>query len=145
MNEIGVDWQSEALRLVDELHRAATELQRAVLRNDVAAIPRLAQQEAHLAGLLSRTLQQVPATGGAEGGKPRLPEALREKARAWWALHRQNRMLLEHAHQTVVALIEALAGAAQEPAGLYSADGLRGAAGSEVMGRPLVTAVDQRV
>ena len=142
-----MDWQGEALRLLEDLHEVAATIQRAVLQNDVATLPRLVQREAELANRLSLTLEQVaPSSGADTAGHPRaLPEPLRHKARAWWTLHRQNRMLLQHAHQTVVALIGLLAGAAQEPVGLYSPDGARWPGAGEAASRPVATAVDQRV
>lgn len=141
-----VDWQGEALRLLDQLHRIAATMQQVVLQRDVVALPELVRREAELASRLSRTLEQgLPAASPErDGHSPTLPEHLRRKAQAWWALHQQNRMLLQHAHQTVVALIELLAGAAQEPMGLYSVGRGRWSAGSETAGRPLATAVDQR-
>lgn len=144
---LALDWQGEAVAVLEELHRVATSVREAVLRNDLAALPVLAQREAELAGRLSRTLEQatVAASNGSDGdGAAVLPGPVRERARAWWVLHRQNRMLLQHAHQTVLALLGLMTGAAQEPAGLYSENGSRWPAAGHGAHRP-AAAVDQRV
>ncbi|MEW6047145.1 MAG: hypothetical protein AB1609_11780 [Bacillota bacterium] len=140
-----MEWHEQALHLLGELKSVGEQAQGAILRGDVSALPVLVRREAELAGSLSRLLEEVPAavSGGAAGDPY---EELRRQARAWRRLHEQNRMLLEHAHQTVVALIGLLTGAGMEPSGLYSADGMQRRSAAARPGDALpAAAVDQRV
>lgn len=133
-----MDRRQEALDLVQRLHGTALQVRQAVLQGEVQSLPELARQEAELAARLAEVLGRRTADADPQ---PEPDPELRERARAWWRLHQQNRLLLQHAHQTVVALIELLAGAVEEPAGLYAP---AGAGSLAAAGRPVAAAVDRK-
>ena len=113
---------SPLLELARALREAGEAIQRAVLGGDVAALPELVERERNLADQLNRALAARWPTGRpVHGGGPEDPPGeLQALIRAWWRTHEQNRLLLEHAHRTVVELIALLSGSAAEPVGLYS-------------------------
>ncbi|WP_324668263.1 hypothetical protein [Geochorda subterranea] len=129
-----MEHQHEPVAIVERLRQLAGAIQQAVRRNDVAGLPELAREEAELARRLADQLAAAPA----------VPDALRDGVRSWWALHEQNRLLLQHAHHTVLALLDLLAGAGNEPAGLYSPQAATGGGRRDAVGR-VAAAVDRRV
>lgn len=129
-----MEHQHEPVATVERLRQVAGAIQQAVRRNDVSGLPELARAEAELARRLADQLAAAPA----------VPDGLRDGVRSWWALHEQNRLLLQHAHQTVLALLELLAGAGNEPAGLYSPHAATGGGRRDGV-RHVAAAVDRRV
>ncbi|HEY8425239.1 MAG TPA: hypothetical protein VIK73_04400 [Limnochordales bacterium] len=130
-----MEHQHEAVATVERLRQVAGAIQQAVRRNDVAGLPELAREEAELARRLADQLAAMPA----------VPDALRDGVRSWWVLHEQNRMLLQHAHQTVLALLDLLTGAGHEPVGLYSPHAAAGGGRRDAVGHVAAAAVDRRV
>ncbi len=136
--------ETRLLHVLRSLQEVAQQAQHAIVCGDVRALPALVEKECALAGELSRLLSQLPPGwgAGADGGSARADE-LRAHARAWKRLHDQNRLLLEHAHRTVVQLIAVLTGAMVEGPGLYGP--------ADATGEPQppvelqVAAVDRRV
>lgn len=108
-----MEWKAGALECLGQLIRVGEVTQKAILLGDVGALPGLVQREAELAATLEQCLESAPA--GAGGASE-----LARQAAAWQRLHEQNRMLLEHAHRTVVALLALFTSAGDEASGLYA-------------------------
>ena len=102
------------LNVARALYETGQAIQRAALSGDALALPGLVEQEKSLVEELTRALS-------AQAPPPALREQLRALVGAWWGLHRQNRILIHHAHRTVAELIARLSGAMPQPAGLYQA------------------------
>lgn len=139
------DTLAEALDLVRALGDAAGAIREALVRGDVAQLPARAQQEQELAQRLAGHLATLQQPGGPAPRREAELVALREALRGWYRLHQQNRLLLQHAHETAAQLISVLSAQAAEPSGLYGT--ARGTAGSEAGGGAVAGArvVDRRV
>lgn len=135
--------QTRLLHVLKSLQEVARQAQHAIVCGDVGALPGLVEKECALAGELSRVLSQLPPgwDSGVEPGHGSAAE-LRAHALAWRRLHEQNRLLLEHAHRTVVELIAVLTGATVEGPGLYGPADVAGE--SQPPGELQVAAVDRR-
>ncbi|WP_324717151.1 flagellar export chaperone FlgN [Carboxydochorda subterranea] len=145
-----MEWQGQALRLLDALQSLEERVRGLVVAGDVGALGEAIAQEQALAQELRALSQERPAStaaGGEDGGAVERPASeLKARAEAVLRLHRQNRMLLDHAHRTALELLHLMTADSTTEGVVYAPPGERaGALGEAARSGAGPRSVDRRV